>query len=426
MNHSSTPSTPSPNKKAKTTSSHQQVTPHKLHPSHIEHQSRDHHKFHDTNKHTSSISNERLNNTDDSNTSENPAFDLLAIDQDTEYFDDPRYKIDVKELTQSYEYYLDSQLNYEGHFILAEIVNVKKSKKTDDRFSYYLKQKDKAERFGVYDRIIRFREHDSLNGQTGEIIFTQKPIRQLVLLDHMNDSAVGCMVIIVEPKWTGRIGQDRVPIFEVTQDHGIIPIEHNVPRIKRNIPIVPLEESSMRCFGYHSVQIQLIAINFIQSCSGVLCDHTEDTGECFCFTKGRLPGINFECDLFFSADSNPAKKLSEWFHIRQYRSYRLFKMFMDSNLDYNDACRNKKAIRSHIKKEVEFINNHGGWYITGWYKQGLKEVDTDVKGQNIGTSAGKSDSIAKMGSIDITPHISTLTPTQTQNLARITKWSLTI
>jgi hypothetical protein len=30
---------------------------------------------------------------------------------------------------------------------LAEIVSVKKAKKADDRFSYYLKQKDKAERF---------------------------------------------------------------------------------------------------------------------------------------------------------------------------------------------------------------------------------------------------------------------------------------
>jgi hypothetical protein len=240
----------------------------------------------------------------------------------------------------------------------------------------------------------------------------------------MNDSAVGCMVLIVEPKWTGRIGQDRVPIFEITQDHGIIPIEHDIPRIEKNIPIVPLEEASLRCFGYHAVQIQLTAINFFQSCSGVLCDRTEDTGECFCFTKGRLPGINFECNLFFSPDTNATRKLSEWFHVPQYRSYRLFKMFVDSHLDFNDALRNKKAIRSHIKQQVEFINNHGGWYVTGWYKQGLKEVDTDVKGQNVGTLTGKSDLVVKMGSVDITPHLSTLLPAQKDNITKITKWSL--
>jgi hypothetical protein len=352
-------------------------------------------------------------------------FDVLATDQDIEYINDPKLKIDIRELTQSYEHYLDSQLDYEGRFILAEIVSVKKAKKADDRFSYYLKQKDKAERYGVYDRIIRFREHDSLNGQTGEIIFTQKPVKQLILLDHMNGSAIGCMVLIVEPKWTGRIGQDRVPIFELNQDHGIIPVEARIDRISKNIPIVPLEESSMRCFGYHSVKVILTTINFFQSCSGVLCDRTEDTGECFCFTKGRLPGINFDCDLFFSADANATEtKLSEWFHVPQYRSYRLFKMFIDSHLDFNDALRNKKNIRSHIKNQVKLINDNGGWYITGWYKQGLKEVDADSKGTNVTNSTMKSDSVSKMGSIDITPHISTLIPEQEILLKNITQWTL--
>jgi hypothetical protein len=331
----------------------------------------------------------------------------------------------VKELTQSYEHYLDCQLNYEGRFVLAEIVSVKKAKKADDRFSYYLKQKDKAERFGVYDRIIRFRQHDSVNGQPGEIIFTQKPVRQLILLDHMNQSAIGCMVLIVEPKWTGRIGQDRVPIFELNQDHAVIPVEAKVDRIPRNIPIVPLEESSLRCFGYHSVKIELTAVNFFQSCSGVLCDRTEDAGECFCFTKGRLPGINLECELFFSPDPNATNtRLSEWFHVPQYRSFRLFKLFIDSHLDFNDALRNKKAIRSHIKAQVQLVNNHGGWYVTGWYKQGLKEVDADVKGQNPSNSTARSESITKMGSIEITPHISTLIPNDENHLKSIIQWTL--
>lgn len=242
-------------------------------------------------------------------------------------------------------------VTYEGRFILAEIVNVKRAKKADDRFMYYLKQKDKTEQFGIYDRIIRFREHDSCTGQTGEIIFGQKPVKQLILLDHMNKSAIGCMVLIVEPKWTGRIGQDRVPIFELNQDHAVIPIEGTVHHIPNNIPIVPLEESSLRCYGYHCVKIELISINFFQSCSGILCDRTEDTGECFCFTKGRLAGLNFECELFFSADPNATnEKLSEWFHVPQYRSYRLFKMFVDTQLDYNDALRNKQSIRTHIRQ----------------------------------------------------------------------------
>jgi hypothetical protein len=100
----------------------------------------------------------------------------------------------------------------------------------------------------------------------------------------------GAWFLIIEPKWTGRgIGQDCVTIFELSQDHAIIPVEAKVDQIQKNIPIVPLEESSsLRCFGYHcSVKIKLTAINFFQSCStGVLCDRTVDAGECFCFTKG--------------------------------------------------------------------------------------------------------------------------------------------
>jgi hypothetical protein len=76
----------------------------------------------------------------------------------------------------------------------------------------------------------------------------------------------GAWFLIIEPKWTGRgIGQDCVTIFELSQDHAIIPVEAKVDQIQKNIPIVPLEESSLRCFGYHcSVKIKLTAINFFR------------------------------------------------------------------------------------------------------------------------------------------------------------------
>jgi hypothetical protein len=61
-------------------------------------------------------------------------------------------------------------------------------------------------------------------------------------------------------------------------------------------------------------------------------------------------------------------------------------MFIDSHLVFNNALCNKKAICSHIKAQVQSVNNCGGWYVSGWYKQGLNEVDTDVKGQNLGNS----------------------------------------
>jgi len=77
----------------------------------------------------------------------------------------------------------------------------------------------KIKQKGLEFMIGHFWEHDSLNVQTGKIFYTQKPFKQLVLLDHLNNtSAVQSMVLIMEPKWTVHTGQDCIPTFEVTKD----------------------------------------------------------------------------------------------------------------------------------------------------------------------------------------------------------------
>lgn len=304
-------------------------------------------------------------------------------------------------------------------FILALITHIKRPKAQDNKVTYYAKNTLTNPQQGAYNRSFDFGDLSDTSGSVGRVIFDTNPCNQLTPLCNKGASAIGSIVLLVEPEWNSTMGADHVPIFHLHHKDSVVPMGMNLTNfatsrfamtLRQDVPILPLSVSDTRYFYYSNVAIHVNNIEFKKSCNGVLCDRTSQSSECFCLTKSVNTGVTMSCNLFFS--ESYTKPLNEWYVNKKYTSYSFMCIFISPEMKFEELDSNLVKLRTFITKRVHSINKRGGAQIFGWYRQGLKEGNIETKTDAIsGGNKEKKKVISdsnKVVSEDINPHVSSV------------------
>ena len=104
------------------------------------------------------------------------------------------------------------------------------------------------------------------------------------------------------------------------------------------------------------------------------------TEPCFCLKKGRSYAgmLIMSVMLFLISDKDqPQHQNMDQFEptknnacLEEYMLYRFFKLFIADTENIDHLNHNKPAIGHHLRRQVEYVNQNGGFDIYGWSRLG--------------------------------------------------------
>jgi Tfp pilus assembly major pilin PilA len=218
------------------------------------------------------------------------------------------------------------------------------------------------------------------------------------------DTFVGSIFCIYEPDLTTQTVGATTPVLALNND-SLLPCKpHLALDDTTKTFALPREsgETNYFVFNNKTIRFQRISLARDVSCSGVQCDRQKPKGGCTCMHQSSSNSLVYSCDVIFEVPARVSKEEEfSTFHFRSLRTTSLF--FKDyethaNTISVDDQTSHEKDYRNAINKQVEYINNKGGWTIVGWFMLG-STTDASSNGQE------------KVINEDITLHLSYLYPT---------------
>ena len=173
----------------------------------------------------------------------------------------------------------------------------------------------------------------------------------------------------------------NVPILESGQGCLLLETPSNIPTVPVDTQI---QANVTRAFVYNGVQLESKQIQAIDTCcAGYFCDCqdskvTREKG-CGCYTnKGRQSGValfyrlKFVCSESFEFTMNDfgSLKFTSLFITGEGKG-RFPSSIAATALDEGDANNDHGSVLEDcIDNQIDFINNNGGFTVSGWYKRG--------------------------------------------------------
>ena len=236
---------------------------------------------------------------------------------DTKFFlDDEKNHISLDTMTQNQQMYNVYRAQQQGKFLVGMVINIKKcpAAKAPIQFKYGA---DRQQGEQSYDRLFYFVDLKSSQTSLALIIFEHDPIVQLRDVIAHNESFLGAMVILREPRWDQQKRTvDGFPILSVShQSNSVLLIPSTLENfdIRKKIvlphdkPIPKNQDTITHYFQYHGIYVHIGNITFHHSCCGTMCDRNQkstSTEPCFCLQKGRSYGVIMSVMLFLISDKD--------------------------------------------------------------------------------------------------------------------------
>jgi hypothetical protein len=227
-------------------------------------------------------------------------------------------------------------------------------------------------------------------------IMTQNVQETTNLLRHLHGTTfVGKDFYLFEPNLTTQSIGKTLPIVNF-KDRTLIPLKLTEESTrstssKMRLPTVPAETNYF-VLKNQSIHLHRPTMPFDVSCSGMQCDRQKPRGECTCLHNGPDKAFVYSFDIEFPIP--PKFGFGNSYTTSGFRSLQTTKIFFHNFDDYvsifeidDEMLAVKRTHRSKISDMVQYINNHGGWTIVGWFKLGEvadaanekeKVVNTDV------------------------------------------------
>ena len=184
--------------------------------------------------------------------------------------------------------------------------------------------------------------------------------------------SIGCLVNVLEPVFSGFcLGNDKSnPIFEVRRALQVV--RHMPNMIASPIVVNPLTVA-MNKFQINNVQLSFIqALVASPTCSGVFCDRkASKSNTCACIQKSPISSWAVSCRIF-TADIDNIE--DDPFSGEVLQSLLLSKLFCNSGTLALPASEiNITELRACVGRVQIFVNDNGGWSVTGFFKCGQSD-----------------------------------------------------
>ena len=262
-----------------------------------------------------------------------------------------------------------------------------------------------------YDRMFMFA--DLLNPPNCFVVFSNATSDSYRYLKHcQNDISVGRLFYIVEPDRCLKTFGEKMPILSSTRpfiplkySSDVQPIREVIATIPRFNMTMPKEPGEQLFFVYHGLKIAMSRFEVARdtvSCSGVFCDRSqkgEKNVSCGCMFTGMQGACVGEYTVTMPVPAGiSALKTAT---IPKARSLRTSQIFFDSLMMFGKQTEEQAderfiEVRAAVGTMVDYINEHGGWTVVGWFKKG--EVEDSSSGE-------------KVESTTVSLHLSLLIPT---------------
>ena len=260
-------------------------------------------------------------------------------------------------------------------FIMGRILNIKRSDKQPLPFhqtkGFGGNAKRKYQCDSNYDRIITVAE---LNNRSAFVIITRTAQESARLLHSVDDNLhIGCVVQVLEPVFSNRfLGTDTSnPILEVDLPFVAQPIQADIA-----VNVVDDGHSN----GTFHFSLPPIPLRFTKAmlahptCSGLLCDRRSMKTSCCCVETE--PQSGFAISVRMMADGEVAENHPLKFG-ETVQSFSLSKIFIASPTFLCLASNIPQVgLRAAVREVQNYVNQNGGFTVSGWYKCGTSQEDT--------------------------------------------------
>ena len=265
-----------------------------------------------------------------------------------------------------------------------------------------------------WNRVLCFADLSS-PGTGFAILFEDQASAARALKHCMGSAFVGTMFYIVEPRCTRQKYQFG-PLVIVRSDVPLIPVQcptrpgRDLSTLMKKVSFnsaIPTGQQRYFCINEcTNLELDMFQIVDTGTCSGTACDRAlclKKDQACGCFhTHFALGNHVGEFDLAFPSPLGKEIHADNTVVIEKHRSLRTTRLFFD---DFRSFCNQYNiedhfvTVRRKVVSCVEYVNNHGGWTVVGWFRQG-EVADASDEGAE------------KVDNERVIVHISLLVPTR--------------
>ena len=345
----------------------------------------------------------------------------------------PRTDLEVIQASDARsEYY--SGVHREGKCFVGQLIHVKHHSQMEGSSKTLLtklrsyatnaqngaRQRIAREESRQYDRMLLFADLNSPNGRCFVVInrFYRSTLK---LLHHSSASqeGIGKIFVLEEPDpVTNTLGSSE-SVDIVDQPQRCYPVTLPVHTAVPQYPLRTPDVGETRYFAVHGDTSVIVSMAHATQamCSGSFCDRSmysdNPMHKCGCLHTNGKHSLVIECDVTIAVrrDFDPSGQRT----ITKFRSWTTSQLFVHNDtwakIDLNTMDNlHLPALRTSIRNIVQYINDNGGWSITGWVRTGAV---TDASDPN-NTVVQDAENLAN---VEQKPKISYLYPTDTTILS---------
>ena len=254
-------------------------------------------------------------------------------------------------------------------------------------FSFYTKGAKQKMSQSHYHRMILCRD---LSGNDGEVCYLIEDRAQNKNLWNKDTTlrdngvvTIGTCFAVANPKPIMKLMSGDIPLLITNNSVTVLKIPTTYPPFDINRTTV---KNSTKSFCIHGMKLKVTYIAPAETtCSGLFCDRqravdtTATNKACGCYSMDtRRSNIVTMHDIVF-IDNNG----EEVFDIKDFTSLKFSLLFQDvpfpvsTRLHHLDNTEHSDNLFECITDIITHINDHGGFTVSGWYKEG--EVDDQTK-----------------------------------------------
>ena len=187
------------------------------------------------------------------------------------------------------------------------------------------------------------------------------------------DIRLGDVLGIYEPEISTRRLGNHIPIF--VDWNRIVIFRRNVTLPHKTIKMSSVPNQTINFYKEGATLLFSSATMLSGTdvkCFGTTCDRQDPS--CNGCHNGPTARRNFVLRVFVEIENEFDYNSQSGVAAFTFRSYTLTEFFVDTDsfqhLDYTKMTSNDQAIRNAVRAIQNYVNNHGGWTVSGWHRRG--------------------------------------------------------
>jgi hypothetical protein len=216
---------------------------------------------------------------------------------------------------------------------------------------------------------------------------------------------VGEPFMVYEPRMVSSTLGEHTPIL-MLQNCPLLPLRNPASHLKSTEASMTIPshvgETNYFILTAKKIVVSRVKVAPFQTCLGIQCDRQKEKGGCTCLHATSSSSIVYECNVTFDVPEqiDPSGKVTVG-NFHSLKTTKLFYRNFDNFVNRHslvDLRGSNQLVRKQWAEATEYINEHGGWTLVGWFMLGDHH---DAANPN-----------EKVQNFQISLHLSSLQPTK--------------